>query len=79
MYHPKVAQCQCAAVLLKLLLPVRNTDFDQPLHLTDEKSEIQEAERFVSGHTIRDKLEQNPKFFFNLQESTPPPFPALWY
>lgn len=54
----------CATVLLKLLLPARNTDLDQPFHLTDEKSEIQEAKRFVSGHTISDKLEQNPQLFF---------------
>ena len=46
----------CATVLLKLLLPARNTNLDQPFHLTDEKSEIQEAKRFVSGHTISDKV-----------------------
>ena len=67
----------CAAVLLKLLLPARNTDLDQPFHLTAEKSEIQEAKRCVSGHTISNELEQNPKSFFNLQESTPPPFLVL--
>ena len=66
MYHPKVARVP--AVLLKLLLPVRNTDLDQPFHLTDEKSEIQEAKRFVSGHTISDKLEQNPKFFLTCRK-----------
>lgn len=67
----------CAAVLLKLLLPARNTDLDQPFHLTAEKSEIQEAKRCVSGHTISNELEQNPKSFLNLQESTPPPFLVL--
>lgn len=66
----------CAAVLIKLLVPVRNTELDQPFHLTDEKSEIQEAKRFVSGHTISDKLEQNPKFFFQLSGEYPATFPC---